>query len=150
MIKINKVKIITDSCSDLTGELLERYDIDYAQMNTIRDGKETKASLLWEYYTPQELYNAIRNGERILTTQVPVEEFNRIFTKYLDEGFDIVYIGCSLKQSGSVNTGAVAAKNILEKYSDHEIYCIDSKNASLGEGICYSEHARISAPCGTR
>ena len=65
MIKINKVKIITDSCSDLTGELLERYDIDYAQMNTIRDGKETKASLLWEYYTPQELYNAIRNGERI-------------------------------------------------------------------------------------
>lgn len=145
VIKINKVKIITDSCADLTGELLERYDIDYAQMNTIRNGKETKASLLWEYYTPQELYNAIRNGERILTTQVPVEEFNRIFTKYLDEGFDIVYIGCSLKQSGSVNTGAVAAKNILEKYPEREIFCIDSKNASLGEGMLAIRASELAA-----
>ena len=35
---MKKVKIITDSCSDLTGELLEKYGIDYAKMNTVLDG----------------------------------------------------------------------------------------------------------------
>ena len=36
---MKQVKIITDSCSDLTPDLMEKYDIDYAQMNTVLDGK---------------------------------------------------------------------------------------------------------------
>lgn len=41
---MRKVKIITDSCSDLTAELLERYDIDYAKMTTVDDGVESPLS----------------------------------------------------------------------------------------------------------
>ena len=37
---MRKVKIITDSCADLSAEQLEKYDIDYARMSTIEDGKE--------------------------------------------------------------------------------------------------------------
>ena len=77
----------------------------------------------------------MRNGERTTTTQVPVEEFNRIFRLYLDKGMDIVYIGCSLKQSGSVNTGTMVAKELANDYPDATIYCIDSLNATVGEGI---------------
>ena len=99
------VKILTDSCSDLPRELREKYDIDYARMKTDRDGVEQWASLDFEYYTPKELYDPIRAGKRVLTTQVPPEEFDRIFRQYLSQGYDIVYIGCSLKQSSSVNTG---------------------------------------------
>lgn len=32
---MRKVKIITDSCADLSAEQLEKYDIDYARMSTI-------------------------------------------------------------------------------------------------------------------
>lgn len=32
---MNKVKILTDTCSDLTGDLLKEYDIDYCHMNTV-------------------------------------------------------------------------------------------------------------------
>ena len=92
---MKKVKIITDSCSDLTGELLEKYGIDYAKMNTVLDGNETPASLTWTPEDVHSFYEIMRAGKRITTTQVPVEEFNRIFTKYLDEGSDIVYIACS-------------------------------------------------------
>ena len=35
---MRKVKIITDSCADLSAEQLEKYDIDYARMSTIEDG----------------------------------------------------------------------------------------------------------------
>ena len=46
---MRNIKILTDSCSDLNGELLEKYNIDYARMNTVRDGVETEASLTWEH-----------------------------------------------------------------------------------------------------
>lgn len=129
------VKILTDSCSDLGKTIREKYDIDYARMKTSYDCKEQWASLDFEYYTPKELYDIMRAGNRVFTTQVPAEEFERVFTNYLDLGFNIVYIGCSLKQSGSVNTGSVVAKKLLEKYPEAEIYCIDSLNASMGEGM---------------
>ena len=132
---MRNIKILTDSCSDLNGELLEKYNIDYARMNTVRDGVETEASLTWEHYSPKELYDIMRGGNRITTTQVPAPEFMRIFTKYLEEGFDIIYIGCSLKQSGSVNTGRIVANGLLKNFPGARIECIDAKRASLGEGI---------------
>ncbi len=132
---MKKVKIITDSCADITKELLDKYDIDYARMNTVLDGKTTPASLSWEYYSAHELYQSIRDGNRVTTTQVPVDEFNRIFELYLEQGYDIVYVGCSLKQSGSVNIACVVAEKMKENYPDAEIYCINSLNSSTGEGM---------------
>ncbi len=132
---MRKVKIITDSCADLSSEQLKAYDIDYAKMYTILDGKESPAFLTWSEEEVHEFYDTIRGGKRITTAQVSVEEFNRIFTQYLDDGYDIVYIACSSKQSGSVNTGFIIAKKILEKYPGASIYCIDSLNATIGEGM---------------
>lgn len=132
---MRQVKIITDSCSDLSVELLERYDVDYVKMKTVYEGKETDASLAWEFYSPKEFYGIMRDGKRITTTQVPVEEFQAGFTKWLDKGYDIVYIGCSTKQSGSVNTATVVARQLLEKYEGAAVHCIDSLRASMGEGL---------------
>lgn len=132
---MRKIQVLTDSCSDLSGELLERYGIDYCRMNTVYREKETEASLLWEYYTPHEFYDIMRGGERVKTTQVPPEEFSRVFGSYLARGYDIVYVGCSSKQSGSVNTARVISRKLLETYADARIVCIDSLNASIGEGI---------------
>ena len=132
---MRKIQVITDSCSDLSQELLDSYGIDYCRMNTVYKDRETPASLLWEYYTPRELYDIMREGDRILTTQVPPEEFNRVFTVYLEQGYDIIYVGCSTKQSGSVNTAQVIAKKILPNYPEARIVCIDSLNASMGEGM---------------
>lgn len=61
-----------------------------------------------------------------------MEEFKSVFSKYLKIGMDIIYIGCSLKQSSSVNTGEVVAKQLMEEYPDSKIICIDSLNASYG------------------
>lgn len=129
------IKIIVDSCADLTGELLKEYDIDYARMNTVYEGRQTKASLTWEYCSPKELYDIMRKGDRITTTQVPVDEFTRIFKLYLEKGYDIIYIGCASKQSGSVNTGYVTAKGLLRDYPERRIEVIDALNACIGEGM---------------
>ncbi|MBR3919489.1 MAG: DegV family protein [Clostridia bacterium] len=137
------VKILTDSCSDLNAELLREYDIDYAKMRTVYNGEEKIASLTWSYDEMHNLYEIMRGGERITTTQVPPEEFINLFTKYLGEGYDIVYIGCSSKQSGSVNTANIIAKKLKQEYTNAEIYCIDSLNASIGEGMLAIEAAKL-------
>lgn len=142
---MRKVKVITDSCSDLRADMLEKYGIDYGRMSTVEDGNVSPALLTWSNEDAHALYEKLREGKRITTTQVPVEEFNRIFTKYLEEGYDIVYIGCSSKQSGSVNTGFVAAKKLLENYPDAKIYSVDSLNASMGEGMLAIEAAKYAA-----
>lgn len=129
------VKIITDSCSDLTLELREQYGIDYVFMNFVIDGKESVADLDWKEYSSHDFYNIMRSGKRIFTTQVPPEEFRRVFSKYAEKGYDIYYIGCSLKQSSSVNTGTKVAEEIMEQNPDMRIHCVNSLNASIGEGM---------------
>lgn len=139
------IKVITDSCSDLTPELMEKYNIDYAKMSTVFEGKTTPADLAWTEEEVHSLYGIMRSGKRVTTTQVPVEEFNRVFTMYLEEGYDIVYVGCSSKQSGSVNTARVLSGKLLEKYPDAQISCIDSLRACMGEGAVAIEAAKYVA-----
>lgn len=142
---MKNVKIITDSCSDLTPELLKEYDLDYAKMSTVLDDKITPACLDWSAEEVHSFYNSIRDGKRITTSQVAPQEFERIFTEYLEKGFDIVYIGCSLKQSNSVNTGATVAEELLKKYPDAQIFCIDSQNASYGVGMLAIEASKLAS-----
>ena len=141
---MRKVKIITDSCADLTAEQLSRYDIDYAKMSTVYHGVETPACLTWSENEAHALYNIMRDGNRITTAQVSVEEFQRIFELYLKQDMDVVYIGCSSKSSGSVNTGFVVAKKMMEAYPESKILCIDSLNASMGIGMLAIEAAKMA------
>jgi len=137
------VKIITDSCSDLSKDIREQYDIDYVHMRTVYQGKETEASLDWEYYSPKELYDIMRAGERVLTTQVPQDEFETVFTKYVEKGYDVVYVSCSVKQTNSVNTGILVSRKVMEKYPLATICCVDSYNACLGEGLVAIKAAEL-------
>ena len=141
---MRKVKVIADSCADLNVEQLNKYGIAFAKMSTSCDGVESVATLLWTDEEAHEHYNKMRNGKRIITAQVSVEEFGRIFEEYLKQDMDIVYIGCSSKQSGSVNTGFVTAKKLMEKYEGSTIICIDSLNASMGEGMLAIEAAKLA------
>ena len=142
---MRKVKVITDSCADLNVEQLEKYDIAFARMSTSCEGVESVASLTWTEDEAHEHYNKMRDGKRIITAQVSVEEFQRIFEEYLKQDMDIVYIGCSSKQSGSVNTGYVIAKKLMAEYEGSTVLCMDSLNASMGEGMLAIEAAKLAA-----
>ena len=142
---MNKVKVITDSCADMGKDLREKYDIDYARMNIVWDGKEKQASCDWDLYSVSELYNAMRAGARITTTQVPDAEFERIFTLYLEQGYDIVYVSCAAALSGSFGRGQVVAKGLLEKYPEQKIICVDPKNSCGGEAIVAIAAAKKAA-----
>ncbi|MBE6664320.1 MAG: DegV family protein [Ruminococcaceae bacterium] len=141
---MKKVKILADSCSDLTGELLEKYDIDYAKMRYTYNGVEKEAKLTWSEDEIHELYNVMRDGIRVTTAQVPADEYTRLFTKYVAEGYDIVYIGCSSKQSSSINTSCVVAEQFMKENEGSNIICIDSLNACVPFGALVIEAAKMA------
>ncbi len=132
---MNPVVIFTDSCSDLPKDLREKYNIEYAKMSTVMDDKETPASLDWDYFSPHDFYGFMRKGKRITTSQVSEQEFIKAFTPWLEKGYDIVYLGCALTCSSSVNTGKVAAKKLNETYKNSKIFSIDALICSGGEGM---------------
>ena len=127
--------IFGDSTCDLNKELREQYDLDYVPMNYVLEGKEYPASLDWEGLSVKDFYNEMRAGKRITTTQVPPEEFEKKFSAALEAGKDVLYIGCSSALSGSINLAQVVAKELLEKYPDGKIRCVDALNSSFGQGI---------------
>lgn len=127
-------KVITDSCSDLGRDIRDAYDIGYVRMNIVTDGKEQYASLDWDLYSPKDLYDTMRGGKRITTTQVPADEFTSCFRDCAAKGQDVLYIGCSSALSGSVNTGTVIARTVMEENPGMTIVCVDSLASSLGEG----------------
>lgn len=127
--------IFGDSTCDLAKDIREKYNIDYVPMNYVLDGQEYPASLDWEQLSVKDFYDAMRNGKRITTTQVPVESFEKRFTEALEQGKDILYISCSGALSGSINQAVMVAKDLLEKYPEAVIRCVDPKNSSFGQGI---------------
>ena len=141
---MRNVKIIVDSCADLNVEQLNKYNIDFAKMSTSCDGVESVATLTWTAEDAHAHYNKMREGKRIITAQVSVEEFQRIFEEYLKQDMDVVYIACSSKQSGSVNTGSVVAKKMMEEYEGSTVICIDSLTASIGIGMLAIEAAKMA------
>ncbi len=127
--------IIGDSTCDLPSEVRSKYNIEYVKMNFVADGIEHSASLDWEEYSPKEYYDLMRNGVNIKTTQVPRGEFVSVFTYWLEQGKDILYISCSSGLSGSVGLAQVVASELLPAFPDAKICCVDSLISSLGQGM---------------
>lgn len=129
------IRVFTDTNADLCKEIREKYGIEYFKMCTVRDGVVTPADMDWEHCSAKDFYGVLRTGKRITTTQVPAEEFRRGFTACLEQGDTVIYVGCALPLSGSVNTATVVAKELLAGRPDGKIFCIDAKNCCNGEGM---------------
>ena len=141
-----KYKIFTDSCSDLDKETRKEYDVEFVYMGLVVDGEEKRADLNWEDYSPEEFYGWLKEGRRVKTTQVSVPEFVDRFTPALEQGFDVLYIGCSSALSGSVGTCETLVVPLLkEKFPDRKVIAIDSLLASVSEGMCAIKASKLRA-----
>ena len=128
-----KIRIYTDTNADLCREQL---DIECLLMCTVQDGDVTPADPDFTAWgSCHAYYELLRAGNRITTTQVPVNDFRTAFTAAIEQGDTVIYIANALPLSSSVNTAAVVARELMQTHPDAKIYCIDSKNVCWGEGM---------------
>lgn len=126
---MNDFVIIPDSACDLTADLRERFGIeDYLHgVVYFPDGTAVSADLDWGCISPEEYYNSMKERKIIYkTASVPMGDIHELFEKYLKQGKDILSISLSSALSTSHNSCEIVAKELLEKYPDRKIICIDS------------------------
>jgi DegV family protein with EDD domain len=139
--------ILIDSCSDLPIEYIEKNNIPTIGL-TVNFKGEQIVDDFGKTLTYKDFYNAVREGEMPTTSQINSYTYKDIFEKYIKEKKSIIYLGFSSQLSGSLNSSHIARNELLEEYKEADITIIDTKSASLGEGlIVYYANEMLKKGC---
>ncbi|MGL5255511.1 MAG: DegV family protein [Proteocatella sp.] len=140
------VKIITDSTSYISKDLVEKYDIDILSLNVLLNGKN-KRELDW---TNEEFYQEIEKcNEFPKSSQPSLEEMTNIFEKHILQNDQVAAVFMSSKMSGTFSTANVIKEQLLEEYKDAQIEILDSKTNSMQLGFAALEGAKKASEGAT-
>ena len=125
--------IIPDTSCDLTRPLRERFDIqDYlGGLIYFPDGHCEVCDLDWERYDPKTFYESMSDKKTIYkTASPPTGDTLKIFEKNLKAGKDILCITLSSALSGTYQACELVKSELLAKYPERKIICVDSMRYS--------------------
>ncbi|AAP26699.1 MULTISPECIES: DegV family protein [Bacillus] len=136
------VKIITDSAADLPVELLQAYDIDLIPLR-VYDEAETEYldGVTLESVT---LLQKMREGAVYRTSLPSLETFQEKFVSYAKEGNPCIYLAFSSELSGTYQSSVLIKEEVKETYANLDLEIIDTKCASLGQGLVVLEAAKMA------
>ncbi len=134
-----KLKILTDSTSDLPIELVHKYDIQVMPLVVNIEDEEYLDGVTIQ---PAEVAAAIRAGKVPSTTQITQARFQETFQPLAEKNQPCLYVAFSSKMSGTCQTGAMVLSQLAEQYPEWQAAVIDSRCGSLGQGMVVLEAAR--------
>lgn len=130
------VKIFTDSTSDLSKELLEKYNIDVIPLYIHLGDKEYKDG---EEIGIQDAFKwSDENKTTPKTAACSVDDVIKAIEPYKESGDDVIVFTISGEMSSTLQVMRMAAEEM--EYEDH-VFVIDSRNLSTGIGLLIMEAA---------
>ncbi len=127
--------IFTDSSCDLPASLAKELGLYVMPLSVHMNGKEYRNLLDESELTSKQFYADLRNGVMATTSAANVESIQSEMRRILESGRDILNIAFSSALSATYQNGCIAAKELAEQFPRRKIYCVDSKCASLGQGM---------------
>ncbi|HLS06687.1 MAG TPA: DegV family protein [Bacillota bacterium] len=131
-----KIAVLTDSTAYLSPELRKKHNIYMIPLSVVfgYDVFQEELDL-----STEQFYQKVRNNESLPTTTQPaIGEFEKIFKKLVNEGYDaVISIHLSRKISGTFQA-AVSAGKMVE---DLEVHAYDSEISTMPQGILAIEAA---------
>lgn len=137
-------KLMTDSCCDLPYTYLDANDVDFISMTIQLNGKELVDDL-GKTFDYDWFLQEIKTGGMPTTSQVNVGRYIEFFRPFVEKQVPILYLAFSSGLSGSYQSAMQAVDILKEEYPDAVIYVVDTKAASLGEGLLVSEVIELKA-----
>lgn len=125
-------KIITDSASDVSREMIEKYSLHVIPTPVTIEGTDYFDG---ETIFPDEFYKIQAEGKDIKTYHVSQYMFEEHFRPFAQAKDEVLYICFSTGIAGTFQAANLAKETILEEYPDFKITIIDSKCASMGFGL---------------
>lgn len=144
---MKKIKIFTDSPSDITKEMAEKFNITVLPL-TVSFGDESYK----EFYeiTPKEFYEKMKQTKIVpKTSQIPPSVFEEAFREALKFYDTIIYISLSSTLSGTYQS-AITAKNAILEDTNADIEIIDSKTVTIAYGLVVLKAAELALNGGTK
>ena len=133
---MSKIKLITDSTSDIAPELLETLNIEVVPLTV---NFATASYIDTIEINSTDFYTKVGQEEKMPTTSQPsIGEFINVYERYIAEGYEIISIHISGNLSGTSATAQTAAKMV----NSDKISVIDSQNATVGLGFLVLEAAK--------
>lgn len=126
--------IVTDSTTDLPLAYVEKNDLPVISLIFTMEGISQKDDF-GKTFDLRDFYRKMRDGILSTTSQVNPDEFIVFFEPLLQKGLDILYIAFSSALSATYGSAVVAQQELLQKYPQRRLVVIDSKTASMGEGL---------------
>ena len=136
-----KIKIMTDSASDITYEQEKEYDI---KVMNFKLAVGDKSYVSRQDFDNEKFYEILDNFDGIpVTSQITIFEYTEQFEKYYSEGYtDIINVTINANGSATFSNAVLAAEQFYEEHPDAKdkfhIYNIDSANytGAYGYPIC--------------
>ena len=122
--------------------LLEQYGIGELCLTYTIDGQPADISAEFD---GRSFYEAMRHGAVVQTSMVTPDAARREMEPHLKNGDDVLYIGLSSGVSGTCWGVGLVAKELAEEYPDRKIRVLNSRGASLGEGLIVLAAAKLAA-----
>lgn len=138
---MNRFQIITDSCSDLTAELIAELDLCVIPMAIEYKGQNFVEGEI----SMHEIYDGLRAGEDAKTAAVNPETWTRYMEPFLKDGSDVLVISFSSGLSSTYQSAVIAAEELRDEYPERNIRVIDSLCASMGQGLLVWYAANLQA-----
>jgi DegV family protein with EDD domain len=135
---MSKIKIITDSTSDLPKGMAEQYDIEVLPLTIFFHEDEYRD---WIDISPKDFFEKMRNSEKLPTTsQVNPNSFKEKYELYLKDYDYIISMHLSSEASGTYNSAEIA-RDMVDK---NRIRVIDTRNYTYGFGQMVIEAAKMA------
>ena len=132
-------KIITDSASDLSAEMIAELDLGIAPLSVELDGRAYAEGEM----TPVELYNHLRNGKLPKTAAVNPDGWAAAMRPALENGQDALVIVFSSGLSATYQSAVIAAEELREEFPQRKLIVIDSLCAAVGLGLLVHTAAKL-------
>ena len=127
-------KILTDSTADLPESWALENDVQILGLTIQLDGA-TYETVGDKKLTSEQLLSKMEAGSQPTTSQINVGQFEDIFRGYAEIGMPVLYIAFASVLSGTYQSAVMARDMVLEDFPEAVIRIIDTKAASMGEGI---------------
>ena len=126
--------VMTDTSGNLPTRLLRERDIRAIAFHYYVEGREMTCDDT-DGFDAQAFYGMIRQGKRVTTSQITPEDYEAFFESLLREEKDILFVSMSSGISGSCASAHVGAREVLRRFPGRRIEIVDTRGASLGEGL---------------